>query len=108
MSQVACFGGGSRSRVPGLGCWGAEGQEEMKYLPLVRTVLGKGEDSNSSAEPPSSLLHLVLGKAKVARQSHLAPVGGKILWERKHLLVRFGLVTRTRAGKSQGKGLEVL
>lgn len=60
------------------------------------------------AEAPFSLLHLVLGKVKVAHQSHLVPVGGKILWERKHLLVRFVLMTRIGASKSQGEGPEVL
>lgn len=71
-------------------------------------MAGRGEESISWVEAPSSLLHLVLGKAKVACQSHLAPVGGKILWKRKRLLVRVVLLTRTGAGKSQGKRLEVL
>lgn len=101
MSQVTCPGGGSGSPDSAAGAGGSR-----NIFPLVRTERGEGEDGIFPAEPPSSLLQLVLGKAEGARQSRLARVGGEMLWERsKHLVVRFGL--ETGAGESPGEGADV-
>lgn len=73
MSQVTCTVGGSGSPDSAAGAQGGGGSRNI--FPLVRTKPGEGEAGIFPAEPPSSLLQLVLGKAGGSASKPLGTCG---------------------------------